>query len=415
MIKKILIVCLGLLSCIGYAQDNTASPYSFYGIGIQKFKGTVANRSMGGLSIVSDSIHVNLQNPAAYGDLLITTYALGGSYSTIELENKTTSSYTDIAALDYLAIGIPAGKFGFGIGLIPYQAVGYDFSNTLSNGDQIRTSGSGGLNKVYLTTGFKINKNFNIGIDLNYNFGKIEDKALSLRSGLQLNTREINTTRLSGFGLSLGINYKGMLTEKLNISASIVSSPSFILNSENTRELASVTINTSDEEIVAERIDIDIPNTEIDRPSVLKIGSGIGESKKWFAGVEYTYTDFNDFISRNVSTSQNIEYKNGSTLSVGGYYIPKFNSLTNYFNRIVYRAGFRYEETGLHINNESIDEFGMSFGVGLPLNTLFSNVNIGIEYGQRGTTDISLVKEKFYNFSLSLSLNDKWFRKIKYN
>jgi len=60
----------------------------------------------------------------------------------------------------------------------------------------------------------------------------------------------------------------------------------------------------------------------------------------------------------------------------------------------------------------------MSFGVGLPVGTPrnpFSNANIGLEFGKRGTTDANLVKENFVNINISLSLNDRWFQKRKYD
>ncbi len=69
------------------------------------------------------------------------------------------------------------------------------------------------------------------------------------------------------------------------------------------------------------------------------------------------------------------------------------------------------------VSNESIDEFGISFGVGLPVGPLgaVSNANIGVELGQRGTTDQNLVQENFINIRLSLSLNARWFSKRKFN
>ena len=51
MIKKLVLVFIAFFAIQSYAQQGTASPYSFYGIGSLKFKGTVENRSMGGLSI----------------------------------------------------------------------------------------------------------------------------------------------------------------------------------------------------------------------------------------------------------------------------------------------------------------------------------------------------------------------------
>ena len=86
-------------------------------------------------------------------------------------------------------------------------------------------------------------------------------------------------------------------------------------------------------------------------------------------------------------------------------------------NELVYRAGIRFEKTGLNINNESIKEFGISFGVGLPVGDvrMFSNANLGFEIGKRGTTNSNLIQENFVNFQLSLSLNDRWFNKRKYD
>ncbi len=58
---------------------------------------------------------------------------------------------------------------------------------------------------------------------------------------------------------------------------------------------------------------------------------------------------------------------------------------------------------------------GISFGVGLPVGRMFSNTNLGFEIGKRGTTNNNLIKENFVNFQLSLSLNDRWFEKRKYD
>ena len=69
----------------------------------------------------------------------------------------------------------------------------------------------------------------------------------------------------------------------------------------------------------------------------------------------------------------------------------------------------------MKINGSAIDEFGISFGLGLPVGQFFSNANIGIEIGQRGTIDNNLIEEDFVNIQIGLSLNDRWFVKRKYN
>ena len=68
-----------------FSQSGSLSPYSFYGIGENTFKGTMENRSMGGLNVYSDSIHLNLTNPAAYTELELVNYSVGIDYTDIQV------------------------------------------------------------------------------------------------------------------------------------------------------------------------------------------------------------------------------------------------------------------------------------------------------------------------------------------
>ena len=51
----------------------------------------------------------------------------------------------------------------------------------------------------------------------------------------------------------------------------------------------------------------------------------------------------------------------------------------------------------------------MNFGFGLPVG--LSKIDIGFEFGQRGTTLKGLVFENYFNINIGLSLSDKWFKK----
>ena len=105
----------------------------------------------------------------------------------------------------------------------------------------------------------------------------------------------------------------------------------------------------------------------------------------------------------------NTSYKNSQKYIIGGYYIPKYDSFNSYLSRVVYRAGFRYDTNGLVINNQTINDYGMNFGLGLPLGV--SKIDVGFEFGKRGTISSGLIQENYFNLSIGLSLSDKWFRK----
>lgn len=396
-----------------FAQSGTSSPYSFFGVGIEKFKGTAENRAMGGLGIYGDSIHLNLQNPAAYGGLKLTTYSFGATYNTKTISNGIEEETADVAAVDYLSIGIPAGKkIGFGFGLLPKSAVGYEIEN-VENGVTSLFSGSGGINKVYLSAGYEVIKGLNVGVDVNYNFGTIETKAVE-RGNTQRATREVNKSTASGFAYSFGAIYKKSIKDIYELTVSATIAPSSKLRLDNSRDLSLIDILTDGRERAIETQSITVADETLDFDTGYSFGVGFGQPKKWFVGAEYELSSTSALANRSFQVT-NVSITDATRMSFGGFYIPKYNSLTSYFKRVVYRAGVRFEENGINVNGQAIDEFGISFGLGLPIGSLFSNANISFEYGQRGTTIAGLVEEDFFNISIGLSLNDKWFRKIKYN
>lgn len=433
MIKKLLFVIIAFSAINVQAQEGTSSPYSFYGIGSLKFKGTVENRSMGGLSIYTDSIHVNLRNPASYAGLNLASFGgknrpikftIGGSSNSLKLKTDDTEEKTSTATLDYIALAIPMGKFGFGIGLMPYTSVGYKLESY--DGDDLtnRYRGEGGLNKAFLSLGYQLTKDLSIGVDANYDFGNIKNSSIAIiydtdGNVVQYQSREENRSDLSGFNYNFGLSYKKMISPKLELITGITYAPKFNLSSINQREFSSITINDfTGTETTINTIDDTLSEnekeTDLTIPSKYSIGAGLGQPKKWFLGAEYTSQKtsefYNDFLG-----SAGAVYEDGSTISIGGFIIPHYKSLTSYWKRVVYRAGVKIENTGLNINSETINEFGISFGVGLPIGRVFSNTNIGLEIGKRGTTNNNLIQENFVNFQLSLSLNDRWFERRKYD
>ena len=104
MIKKLIVFASIFLSINSWAQDNTASPYSYYGLGEVKFRGTQDSKSMGGLSIVGDSIQLSLMNPASYSKLRLTTFAVGGTSTFSKFNTSSESEKAQRTSLDYLLI-----------------------------------------------------------------------------------------------------------------------------------------------------------------------------------------------------------------------------------------------------------------------------------------------------------------------
>ena len=143
-----------------FAQSNTSSPYSVGGLGEIAFKGNAINRHMGGLDIVLDSLHANINNPASLGDLKLVTYSLGLNYKSTKLSSIASNESVTSASIDYLVVAIPTNKFTFGFGILPATSVGYRLQSVI-DGEDInnvvnRNEGYGGLNQTFITLGFKV-------------------------------------------------------------------------------------------------------------------------------------------------------------------------------------------------------------------------------------------------------------------
>ena len=419
MIKKLFLALVFIATANLSAQEGTSSPYSFYGLGDIKFRGTHDVRSMGGLAVAYDSIHINLLNPASYSRLKITNFVVGGTSTFNNLSNEETRETAQRTSIDYLAVGLPLGnKFGAVFGLMPFSSVGYKVqSQAAASETDTRTSrytGNGGLNRVFAGVGYNLSKNLSVGLDIQYNFGTIETESVVFIPDVILGSRENNQSIIKGISTNFALLYKRNLTDNLEFSSTLGYAPESKLNSENSRNLATVSYSINGTEIVNDNDDLPVNNTKLVIPSRYTLGTGIGNKKKWFVGVEYTFQE-NSNLGNRYDDINNANFENSQKLVVGGYFIPKYNSFSSYWNRVNYRAGFRYENTGLIINSKEINDYGINFGLGLPVGGKFSNINVGFEYGKKGTIYNNLIEENYFNISVGLSLNDLWFEKRKYD
>ena len=393
--------------------QGTTSPYSFFGIGNLNFRGTVENRLMGGVSTYSDSIHVNLLNPAGLAQLKLVNYSIAGSHKFNTLSTAQASERATTTTLDYLSVAFPMGKFGGAFGLLPLTTSGYKLEN-IDGANTTQYTGSGGMNKVFFALGYSVTPELSLGVEANYNFGKILNNAVTFQQDIQLGTEEDNQSDLLGLSMNLGLQYKRALSKKLHGLASVTYTPESEFVSENTRQISTVLLLPNGNTSPIDTRDIVLANSDFVYPSQLTVGLGLVQERKWSLSAEVSSQKTSNLASSTVDLN-NVSYQDALRFKMGGFYIPDYNSFTNVLKRIVYRGGFRFEETGINVNGNAIKEFGMSFGLGINLGRSFSNINIGVEYGGRGTKDNGLVEESFVNIFVGLSLNDKWFEKRLYD
>jgi hypothetical protein len=415
MINKIILGSCLLLSFVSFSQEGTSSPYSFYGIGESRFSGTMENRAMAGLSIAQDSTHINLQNPAGLANLKWTAFTAGASSKYTDQKTNSATGVAKKTTFDYLSLGIPLGRFGAAMGLIPYSSVGYKIQNisTDEKTNSKRFNGWGGLNRVFIGTGFRITSNLNIGANVYYNFGKLQTNGLEFIPNILIGSRELNVATLSGLSFNMGLTHKAKINNKLSLFSSLYYTPESTLVSDNTRSIATVSFDSNFDVQVVDPLEDGVTKRNLTMPQKWSFGAGVGDAKKWLLGGEVSFQEVGKLYN-NYNTVDKVVFGKYQKYSIGGYFIPSSKPFVSYAKRIIYRGGFRFEKTGLVINETSIDDMAVTFGAGLPITGSLSNINVGFEIGKKGTKAANLVQENYFNLTLSFSLNDKWFVKSKY-
>ena len=412
------------------AQSDNISPYSRYGIGEIRYSGLTPTLSMGGTGIGFSAHNMaNILNPASYSDLDLVTFAAGVHSDFVKFSTKNNEATDNYTNLSYLNLAFPLRKdttWGLSLGLLPYSSVGYKIitNDIIANVDYVSRfyEGLGGFNQVYLGTGFKIGKRISLGANVSYLFGDIE-KVRRLEwpnSANTFNTRVSNNTSISDIVVNAGLQLKLISKEKENLVFGFIAN--FPGEISATRDF--VALRYTDSGSIVDTVYAE-QGLEGNVTLPLNVGAGLMYTRQniWrerdalSVGVDYSMQDWSTFEAFGFTDSLRNSYR----VSLGGQYLPDESSQATYFQRMYFRFGLRYHQTYLEINETALQEYGITFGLGLPmkpfgLNRAPSYINVGLELGQRGTKDNNLIQEQFARILLGFTLNDNsWFRKRKYD
>ncbi len=414
-IKQLLILTIAMFfTSNSFAQDASPSPYSFFGLGNPDFKGMVENVSMGGINMYRDSIHYNINNPASLTELKYINLSLGMNNNFIDISDASGSKQLSSHNVTYFSLAIPIGKkFGVGFGILPISSTGYKIYTKMDNDDIYTNESTGGISRLFLAGAYKVTDNLSLGLEYQYHFGYIDHENKWILPNITTYTKERGVLEMKGSSFKAATDYKLELSNKKYLNLHSYYRLQSNLQGNYTENTGLFTVTSSGEELV-ESLSKETSSADITLSSELGFGIGYGLKSKWFVGAEYDYLGTKN--SRNPYYDPSyLQYKDGYRLKFGGMYTPEYNSLTKYWKRITYRAGFNASNSGMSVYGEDISDFGITFGLGLPSIKGLSNLNIGFELGQRGKVTEKLVKENYFNLHISLSLNDRWFIKRKIN
>jgi len=315
--------------------------------------------------------------------------------------------------VSYFALAIPFGKkYALGFGLLPVNTSGYKIYTQTDTGTYT-FDGEGGNNRLFVAGSYKISPELSVGMEYQYYFGQLKRENLWIPDDVMTYTKENTMLDFSGSTLKLSAFYQYRLNKDKYANFGINYRLKTQLDGEYKYISRLLTVINGQEE-TAEVLTDENKTGTLNFPSLINIGIGMGKTNQWFMGAEFSSSDLSDYKNPFYDPSY-VKYKTATGLHLGGMYVPQYNSVSKYWKRITYRFGAFYENTGMNIYDEDISNFGITFGVGLPALRGISNMNIGLELGQRGKNTNRLVKEQYINLHIGISLNDRWFIKRKIN
>ncbi len=434
-LKYTFAVCLVFASIIVNAQITIQSPYSKFGIG--NIKGTLLPqlRAMGGISTgvykTSFFNNINMQNPASYAGINLTTLDIGmtGGFTSLSDGNQSESSFN--STLSHVALAFPVTSRGFisalSFGVQPYSQLGYNFKNTTTVGTTTANTkttdykyvGEGGLTKAYFGYGFQIGDHLRLGANVEYLFGNLSESRSTeyLNEPGAINSRMQLKNSVGGVGLSYGAQYDFRIGAKTSLVLGYSGTSSSKIGSEKSQIVTQYYNDAtgSEQPALDTLLLVEGAKTNLQLPLIHNFGFSIQRDNKWLIGADFRTGKWSNLTINQVN--QDLQDTYG--VSVGGQITPDITSINNYFKRVDYRLGFQYDKTYIQMKNKDVKQMAITFGLGLPLTSYsrntFYKMNLSAELGKRGAITDGLLQEKYVNIHLGFTLNDKWFERFKFN
>ncbi|PKP44890.1 MAG: hypothetical protein CVT95_10250, partial [Bacteroidetes bacterium HGW-Bacteroidetes-12] len=371
---------------IASTQTTTNSIYSKYGIGVIRPQSFSQNFAMGGVAMgLKSERNINILNPASLSAISLTTFEVGFNNNALWMNDGNQSQYKNNPYISSLAIAFPVinQKWGMSVGLMPATSVGYEYTDIFQ--DPIVGSvtslnkGEGGLNKFYFGNGFSINidstSSIGVGVNGNFYFGKAsyDQKMVFGNLANGLNMWDLNETTTADFGFDFGSQYQKAFVRKDSTGKEgkayvfTLGGMISLAKSLNSRynQLTRTFIGSADFGTIKDTIiNIDNKKTTLEIPLEFGVGFSFEKPNVWLVALDYRTSDWSGISNSNPFFT----YNKVQSFAAGFQFIPNYSNYTgSYFNRVVYRLGTRYSTSYISVNEVDLNEYGITFGLGLPL------------------------------------------------
>jgi hypothetical protein len=255
-----------------------------------------------------------------------------------------------------------------------------------------------------------------VGLQTSYLFSPITREAIS-RVGADTvaayHVAQVSRTNYSGFFFKPGVAYRQRLGKRtyFNVGGTYDVSRSLKGNQLNSIQYR---LAPDADSLSSYALDTNTVSTRL--PGGYQFGISVDVPLHWAIAADVSFRRWDDLRSTDSVTAS---LRNGITVGLGGEWTPNVNSLNNYFKRSTYRLGVNYAQMPLSTpGGKQLRDVSVRAGVFLPITPgdrrTLSYFNLGVAVGQRGQIGQGLVRERYVNVVLGITINDfGWFLKPK--
>ncbi|MDD8017285.1 MAG: hypothetical protein PHP42_02810 [Bacteroidota bacterium] len=404
--KKIITLLL-LFSVSAFAGKG--SIYSRFGIG--DINPLVSGRTVGmgntGVALLGDG-YINDLNPAALANISHTVITADYQFQNLTAADPGGTSILNNGNISGFSLAFPVyapKKMVLSLAVLPYSSVGYEQQQSQNVGKDAVTitqmyEGRGGLTSGQLSLSYAPSPNFLVGVTTHYLFGAIySDQTINFDSPDFFGGSYNQTMSMRGFGFTLGGIYSGIdkalgLSDghHLNLGATFFTGSSLTVDDETLRNFS------SNRDTVAAK------NHSLALPFGFSTGLAYLRNNIVYAA-DVHFQSWDNYKIRGVHPA---ELQNSIRFGAGAEFLQAKEFTDSFWEKLAYRIGGYYDQTNLKINGQSINGIFGTAGIGFPFSG-DSRLNIGIEYGIRGTRTASLIEENIFRMTFSLSASETMF------
>lgn len=384
------------------AQTNKGvnSLYSAFGIGDLEEHDFSRNFGLSSAGIARPSLfYLNELNPASYSYIQKQNFLFDASLMGRSVSYTGTGLNQNAVdgTFKRLAVGFKVNnRWGVSAGLTPYSSVDYkvvDERFVAGSGQAITsvTEGNGGINKLYISNGVRLTKNFSVGLSSAFLFGPVN--TTETLGGDTVST--VDKQYAYNVNFTGGLQYHGKIKDwDLGLGAT------YRFKTKMRFEHTINVINSAEQVLYTEELD----RRKFDLPEQYGFGLSLARNNITFVAdyKKQKWAGLNKGL-------EGYRLTDADRIAGGIEYAFKRHYFNGIMEGLVLQAGFARNQSYLIVSGNHIKETSGTIGISVPNRTGNLRYYLGVEIGQRGTTNNNLIKENYVNAIFHITLKDIWF------